>query len=336
MWGIVRKRGRGATSGSAGRMLPKTSMPPAHWLVVLCLLLPVLAGCEQNAGCELVMLARVPVQTSGRLPVVEVSINGHVARMMLDTGAQVSMVSEPAKQRFGLVEDARFLTTAIGLGGSTVKAPVTIDSMAMGGAPLSTDRMAVGYVPAGVVADGIVGMDVLRDYDLDLDGPRRLLSLYRVRYCETADPPWDEVAVPIRGITIQRGRLRMPLEIDGVEGSGLIDTGSAFTVIEQRLAHRLGLTEQTMADDRVGTLHGVGGGNSPTHIHRFQTVQIGPVVIRNVPLLVLTVDPPVLPNGNPMDENLIGEDFLGNRRMWFSFKTQRVGVSRRTGDELAN
>jgi hypothetical protein len=37
-----------------------------------------------------------------------------------------------------------------------------------------------------------------------------------------------------------------------------------------------------------------------------------------------------------MDENLIGEDFLGNRRIWFSFRTQRVAVSRRAGDEPAN
>jgi predicted aspartyl protease len=186
------------------------------------------------------------------------------------------------------------------------------------------------------VADGVLGMDILRDFDLDIDGPKRTLSLYRVRRCETADPPWDEPAVPVRGITSQRGRLRMPFEIDGIEGSALIDTGAQYTTIGQQMARRLGLTEQTLANDRVIKYYGVGGGSSPTHIHRFQLVSIGPVKARSVSLLVLTVDPPLLPNGTTVDENLIGQDFLAKRRIWLSYKTQRVAVSQRAGDEPAN
>jgi hypothetical protein len=179
----------------------------------------------------------------------------------------------------------------------------------------------------------LLGLDILGDFDLDIDQPKRMLSLYRVRRCETADPPWDEPAIPIRGITTRYNLLRMPLEIDGVEGTALIDTGASYTIIRQPMAHRLGLTEQALANDRVVGTHGVGGGSSPTYVHRFQSVTIGPLTARNMPLHVLMEDPPVMPNGNPIEENLVGRDFLGKRRIWFSFKTQRVAVSRRSDDE---
>jgi len=312
--------------------------PPAWsscWLAVLCLLSTMLAGCEQNAGCSLVMVTQVPIQFRNRLPTVEVNINGHAARMVLDTGSNRSLVSEPAKQRLGLVEDQRFMTAIIGVAVTTMKVDVTVDSMMIGAAPLSVDRIMVGAVPLGAMADGLLGMDVLREFDLDIDVPKRLLSLYRVRQCETADPPWDEPAVPIRGITTQFGRLGMPLELDGVEAAAVIDTGAAFTTIGQRMAQRLGLTEQKLADDQVGNIHGVGASSSRIYIHQFQSIRIGPLMERNVRLPVLMVDPQRLPNGNPVNENLIGQDVLGNRRIWFSFKTDRVAISLREGDQLA-
>jgi predicted aspartyl protease len=314
------------------RMLLRHSTWRTNWLAALCLL-PALAGCEQTSGCDLVRVAQVPIRISNRALTVEVSINGKTARMLLDTGANRSLVSEPAKQRLGLVEDGRFLTAYVGIGATTTKADVSIDSMMIAAASLSVERMGVGTVPQGIVADALLGMDILGDFDLDIDEPRRMLSLYRVRRCEAADPPWDEPAIWIRGITSRYGLLRMPFEIDGIEGAAVIDTGAAFTIIRRQMAQRLGLTEQALANDQVADTHGVGGGSFPTHLHRFQLVVIGPLTARNVRLHVVTVDPQVLTNGNPMEENLIGQDFLGNRRIWFSFKTQRVAVSRRAGDE---
>lgn len=252
--------------------------------------------------------------------------------MQLDTGSQFSILSEAATQRLGLVQDRRFFTIAVGIGATTTKAPVTIDSMTIGAAPVSLDRMGVGIIPEGAGADGLLGMDILGDFDLDIDEPKRLLSLYRVRRCEIADPPGDEPAIPIRGIASWRGMLTMPFEIDGVEGTALIDTGAAFTMIQRPMARRLGLTEQTLANDRVVGARGVGGGSSPTQLHLFKEVVIGPMTARNVRLHVLMADPQVLPNGNPMDQNLIGEDFLRDRRIWFSFETRRVAVSQRPGD----
>jgi len=318
------------------RMLLRHSTWRTNWLVGLCLLLPVVAGCEQNSGCDLVGVAQVPIRISNRALTVEVSINGQSARTLLDTGANRSLVSETAKQRLGLVEDARFLTSYVGIGATTTKADVSVASMMIAAAPLSIERMGVGTVPQGVVADGLLGMDILRDFDLDIDESKRMLSLYRVRRCGTADPPWDEPAIWIHGITSRYGLLRMPFEIDGIEGDAVIDTGAAFTLIRQHMAQRLGLTEQTLVNDRVVDTHGVGGGSLPTQLHRFQLVVIGPLTARNVRLHVLMANPQVMANGNPLDENLIGQDFLGNRRIWFSFKTQRVAVSQRTGDGPAS
>jgi predicted aspartyl protease len=306
-----------------------------HSLIVFCALLA-LAGCEQKSGCDIIKVAQTPIHIRNSALIVEVAINGHPARMLLDTGVSRSLVSEPAKQRLRLVEDRRFLTAHIGIGATTMKADVSIDSMTIGTAPMSVERIGVGTVPDGLAVDGLLGMDILGDFDLDIDEPKRTLSLYRVRRCEIADPPWDEPAIAIPGITTRYGLWRMPFEIDGIAATALIDTGSSGMIIRQPMAHRLGLTAQVLANDRVIRTYGAGGGSSPTYVHRFQSVVIGPLIARDVRVYVLTENPQVMPNGNPMDENLIGQDFLDHRRIWLSYQTDRVAVSRRAGDEQAH
>ena len=80
-----------------------------------CLLLLALAGCAGSAGCALVQVARVPLEPRARLFAVPVTLNGRNASLLLDTGAQMSVVTEAAAKRFDLVRDARFYTIISGM-----------------------------------------------------------------------------------------------------------------------------------------------------------------------------------------------------------------------------
>jgi predicted aspartyl protease len=305
---------------------------PRRSLLRCCLLLLALVGCAQGSGCDLVKVARVPLEPRGRLFAVPVAVNGHAISMMLDTGSEKSLLAEATVQRLGVNRDGRTSTVLVGASGGSMRTDVSIDSMVVGGVPLPANRMAVDTLVGYRGIDGILGLDIMRDFDLDMDAPNRALTLYRVRHCERAQPPWDQPATPIAGISTRMGWMEMPFEIDGTEEIGVVDTGASSTMITPRLAQRLGLSDRDLANDRIVKLTVVAGSETQARVHRFGTVRIGPITVRNADIIVLAKDPPTLGGGRHFREAVIGQDFLGNRRVWFSFSTGRLFISRNGND----
>jgi predicted aspartyl protease len=308
---------------------------PRRCLLRCCLLLLALAGCAQGSGCDLVQVAQVPLEPRGRLFAVPVTVNGHAISMMLDTGSEKSLLAEATVQRLGVNRDGRTSTVLVGAAGGSIRTDASIDSILLGGKPLPANRMAVDSLVGYRGIDGILGLDILRDFDLDMDAPNRALTLYRVRRCERAEPPWDEPAAPIAGISTRMGWLEMPFEIDGTEEIGVVDTGASSTMITPRLVQRLGLSDRDLANDRIVKLNVVAGSETQARVHRFQTVRIGPITVHNADIIILAKDPPTLGGGRRFREAVIGQDFLGNRRVWFSFSTDRLYISRNGNDAAA-
>jgi predicted aspartyl protease len=104
--------------------------------------------CAQTSDCDLVKVAQVPLLTKGRLFAVPATINGHILDMALDTGAAKSMLVDASVQRFGIRQDGRTYTILVGLNGGSPRADANIDSISLGGALLSVDRMSVNFFNA--------------------------------------------------------------------------------------------------------------------------------------------------------------------------------------------
>lgn len=290
----------------------------------------VLASCDQQGtGCNLVKVAELPLETVDHVFTVPATINGHVLKMLLDTGAERSLLDERTVQRLGIPQDGRTFTVMVGIAGGSPRADANVEGMTLGGAPVDIDRMPVSTFGGSSGAEGVLGLDVLRDYDLDIDGPNRTLTLYRVRHCATADPPWAQATAPIENVRTRIGWMEIPIEVDSVRGIAAIDTGASFTTIMPRMARRLGLTEQSMAGDRTVTINVVAAADTHAHIHRFETIKIGPVTGRSVRILVLDREPPALSGGRQFQDAIIGQDVLGTRRVWFSISTGRLFLSHR-------
>ena len=291
---------------------------------LLCLVLLALDGCGQDSGCNLVKVAQVPLEARGRLLTIPVTVNGHATIMTLDTGGQKSMIFEAAVTRLGLVRDARFNTPLIGIAGGSAHSDASIDSMSIGDEPISVNRLSVNTFGSSPTIDGLLGLDILRDYDLDIDPPKHTLTLYRVRRCEQADPPWDEPATRIAATSTLTNWLKIPFEIDGIEGTAVVDTGNTTTMITPRMMRRLGLTEAAMANDRALKIHVPAAEDAQVRVHRFQTMRIGPVTAQNASILVLPKEPPALGDSRNFGDGSIGLDFLASRRTWFSIRTGRL------------
>ena len=277
-------------------------------------------------ACEPVAIARLPIEVRGRLLTVPIHIDGQELRMVVDSGAERTTISEKAAARLHLGRDMSRIRTSTGLGGSVVSADAIVSNFALGNVRLPpVDRVAVGKFgfdnDAVPLADGLLGADILLAFDLDIDVPGKALTLYRVRRCLNNQPPWQEPFVAIDGVTQKKDRLLIPFLLDGVRGQAILDTGASATTIGVQMANRMGLTEEKMAQDRKVVQRGAGSGTMTSHLHWFRELRIGPAVVQGLMLTVLPTDAGV-------GDALIGEDFLEGRRVWMSFPTKQVFVSK--------
>ena len=284
------------------------------------LLLGLLCACSPDpVMCDFVVVTKTPLEVNNRLLLVRAGIDGKWVTLLIDTGAERTTLSEEAVERLGLKRDPRALTRSTGLGGVYESADAIIPGLVLGGVRFPLERMSVGRFRFGPVlrADGVLGADVLLAFDLDIDVPGRQITLYRARRCPDARPPWSEPSERINGVRALRDRLLIPLELVGVQGMALLDTGAQATTIGAGMASRLGLTAQTLTGDPVVRHFGAGPGSQESRLHRFGILRIGSVVAKSPLLSVLPVEPGA-------GDALVGEDFIDGRRLWMSFTSREV------------
>jgi predicted aspartyl protease len=294
----------------------------AHKCIAGLLLLLVSACAPNLINCDVVVVATMPLEVRNRLLVVPAGIGGKWVTLLVDTGAERTVLSGDAVARLGLERDQKTVTRSTGVGGVFTANDAIIPGLVLGGVRFPVTRVSVGQFRfgPGLTADGLLGSDVLLAFDLDIDVPGRTLTLYRPRQCPDDTPPWHEPFARVTGVKALRDRLLIPLDLDNVEGMGILDTGAQATTIGVRMAHRLGLTPEVLSSDPIVQHHGAGPGSQEARLHRFGLLQIGPAAAVDPILSVLPVDAGV-------GDALVGEDFIDGRRIWLSFSSRDVFIA---------
>jgi hypothetical protein len=315
-------------AGHIGRM---------HWLrrrsiFLAGALAAVLASGERvKAACVIAHQADVPVQIVAGVPVVGVEVNGVTLPFVLDTGAQRSLVTVAAVGRAALRLDDWASTTIKGISGYERHRNADPASLMLGGIALRRRTVAgdstltVGPLPQSALANhdiaGLLGVDFLGGFDLDLDIPHGLLSLYRVSGCAGRFLPWPSGYEAIAASAPIRDVLTIPVGLDGVPLRAEIDSGSAIWLLTASGISRMGLSAEVLAHDPGGSVSGVGRFAVAMHRHRFGTLRIGAEriatpVVWAAPVHVL-----------PVVDLLLGGDWLRQRRVWFSYATSQIFVA---------
>ena len=229
----------------------------------------------------------IPIDVSGRRCVVPVRLDGRVARMVLDTGAEISVITGAAMARFGLRRDPWVGTTLRGAGGLVERrANVDVGVAQLGGVKL------IQHPPGGGLslpvtssdlggADGLLGGDVLRHYVLDLDIPGGRLALHAPDNAQRGNS-----AVKLQ---LLRGDLLLaPVQLDGRTLTGLVDTGASVSLINARGLYRLGLVPALQVHDPAVPMQAVGG-ESIVRRRQFSELRIGALKVVEPTVLTETV-----------------------------------------------
>ena len=290
-----------------------------RWLI----LLPLLAGCASvpppaGPGCALTRLGQVSLDVAAGVPVVVAQIGGLPARLLLDTGAGTTVVAPHVARRLGL-RPTGAQVTMFGAAGRITATPVLLPSVRLGDA-------AVRAVPAlieralDVAPDGTLGVNLLSAFEIDLDMPNRVATLYAPRRCGGLTPPWAERYTQLPAWRVAEGQLAVPIAVNGVELSAALDTGASVTFLTPRAAMRAGLGALIVDAAPAGRVQAANG--APAGLRRVQVDRftVGTTTLRN----------PVLQVGDLPDavgDGLLGGDYLATHRVWLALAAGVVFVA---------
>ena len=275
---------------------------------------------EKPGNCTLQRRASVGLTLAG-LPLVPITINGRPARMILDTGAESSIVNVAAAKRLGVTTKFDFARSMSGIGQAVGTGDARLDSMTLGGASLSYPRVLVGPISlnmAGVDPDGLLGASALADFDLDLDLPNRRLELYDRTECPTLRPPWSGSITEVETTRSLSLHPFFPMAVNGNTLTASLDSGAQRTVIAAASAKRVGIGANSRLPGPEISAHGAAGETLPAELHALR-LSVGGVPVRTPVMIV----PLTLPHDI---DALLGADFLATHRVWLSYGSRRLFI----------
>lgn len=248
--------------------------------------------------------------------------NGETHNFVLDTAAQGSAVYEG----FAASEDLPLRETGITVQGQTgsLELPVAILRH------LAVDELEANEVEAvvlprrsdGTVLKGIIGLDVIGGSVLEYSLPEMTARFYD----NASDAPITN-ATELQGQAIRGGLITIPLTIDGVSVTGIVDTGAKTTSMNMALARELGIDPHSSQLEAGDTTFGATGHEQETKLARVDEVVFGDVMIERPALKVSKLDvfealklsdtPAVLLGANFFRHGSLIVDFA-NARAWFT------------------
>jgi predicted aspartyl protease len=208
-----------------------------------------LAGCAPTAPatCQPTKLADLPVQFADDvMPAVNVTINNHATNLLLDTGAGATIITTGSVKTLAIpISDTMLRDRGLAAGFKNAQfvlftdpVPLAIGHMKIE-QPLIVDHLNLPFLN-GQTVSGLLGNDILGNYNLSLDMAHHNVSLYRMNGCSQLPAPWtgaDSIAYQ----TMQGGRIILPITIEGKLFHFNLDTGSSGTIINRASLAAAGL-----------------------------------------------------------------------------------------------
>ena len=309
-------------------------------LLLLCL---TVAGCADGVCGAPRQDAQVTLLRMGGLEVLPVTINGEPAGLGVDTGAFLTSVTPQAVAALKLFTSTGPMRIT-GVGGESYVRTAEINDLRIGGGQVSGATVLVSPMWKADLDEypvfGLLGDELLVNWDLDLDAGHDRLDLYEPASCAASYPVWtkeaQEIGIPrtatgaaLGASDVEKGfqasslyapthtgDILFTVTLDGHQLTAKLDTGAARSVVR---ADAVGLTAADVATDPKVTLMGMGRLSIQGVRHHFTTLRVGGT----------DVHAPAIDVGDIQlndADMLLGEDFLRRNHVYVAFHAGELFV----------
>ncbi|HUI59605.1 MAG TPA: retropepsin-like aspartic protease [Steroidobacteraceae bacterium] len=250
----------------------------------------VLAMCAAApaVACQLQTVAVLHLEMNGNSPLVDVSINGQPARMLIDTGAQASLLTRPAALAYNLELRALEGVTIYGVGGYDVSDRVVIDDFQLGTLKVHKVQLFVAGRHGFGQAAGLLGENILSRWDAEFDFAHGAVRLFQPKGCSG-----DEVVYWGGGYSVsqlqssaQTGYIQTVLELNGNKTLALWDSGAYVSTVTTDAARLAGVALHSDDVQKSGHARGIGSNEVDSYVTVFSTFKVGDEQIQNAKLRI--------------------------------------------------
>jgi len=267
-----------------------------------------MAGTAQAADCKLQNVASLDA-TPGPdgLLTVPVSMGGERVNMLLDTGAERGVIDVSVTQKMGLtplkiyspppifnVRAAPFLSMVqfsqpdfYLADGTKLDHFVKVPAVDIGASHSQSVTFLLARFDDAQThgMKGILGSNLLRNFDVEVDPATAKVNLFSPDHCENKVVYWAPEYADLPLSVGFNGQIEVTMSLDGRDVDAILDTGASHTTLNIALARRaFGIDLEAPNVEKVS-----GEGGNTIYRTRFRSLAVGGLEIKN-PEIYLTPD----------------------------------------------
>jgi Aspartyl protease len=270
----------------------------------------------------------MPMTPLGGHYYVMASINDVVRPMRVDTGAAVTMLKTSVVDQLKLKRDPSLAHASRVLGWGQTEAEAQLNAipsiLAFGDLVYRDRGTVVAKMDDGNGPEkdsiGVLGDDVLSQFDVELDFPSKKLTLYRAADCYGTFAPWtgDYAATPFLH---DNSKITVDIVLNEERTRAMVDTGAGFSFVSRNASALWDASDSEFSSTS-------GRANTPFNDRTsfavktviFDKRRIGDEIFPRGEMAVVDVDV-------PMASAMIGLDYWRTRRVWISYPNKWMFIS---------
>ncbi len=296
---------------------------------LLSLLLACLTPSRAYAACAAHPLADLPLTEAHEKLLLPVAIDGSPEQIALDTGAGITMISTEAANRLDILHDFDHHAELGGVGGADSMLYIgRVNRFDLGPLHLAHQRFPIVDLAlrsdTGAAVAGFLGADILRNFDIEIDIGGGRLAIWPPASCGRAPPDWAQGLDPVAIDLDQGGHVLVPMRIEGVALTGVLDTGADALAVTSRATLRAGVSEDDLEADPPLAGTGVNNRGWHGHLHRFHSIQFAGATFSQVVAGIVPSSTADSYDSLLGADALLGVSLLRHTHLWISYRTRTL------------
>jgi hypothetical protein len=263
------------------------------------------------------------------VPIIGINVNGLEMPFLLDTGANMSLMTPTAAVNAGLTVDNGEIMQMQGIIPNQNN-PWNYDgnfrSLSIGNVAMGPGHIHIADLQNPSLANhiaGILGADILSTHDLDLDIPNETATIVSIQGCAGDFVPWSTPhdVVANAWINPAENELGISSSLNGTPIQTLLDTGASRSMITLTAAITAGQPPATLSQPNNTIVYDATGNRIDTKISTLNNLTIGDETFQNV-------NTEICDCSIPGAELQLGEDYIARRHLWLSYGTGQIFIMR--------